>query len=49
MTGQKFGIIQFFFFFFLTRLYLFDQKYSKNCNILKYYYNLNELFSSLYI
>jgi len=26
---------------------LFDQKYSKNKNIVKYYYNLNKLFSIL--
>ncbi len=25
-------------------LHLFDQKYSKNCNIAKYYYNLNNFF-----
>ncbi len=24
---------------------LFDQKYSKNNNIVKYYYNLNDMFS----
>ncbi len=24
---------------------LFDQKYSKNNNIVKYYYNLNNMFS----
>ncbi len=28
-----------------TRLNLFDQKYNKNSNIVKYYYNLNEPFS----
>jgi len=27
------------------RLHLFDQKYSKNSNIVKYYYHLKELFS----
>ncbi len=26
-------------------LHLFDQKYSKNSNIVKYYYNLKEKFS----
>ncbi len=26
------------------RLHLFDQKYSKNCNIMWHYYNLKELF-----
>ncbi len=25
---------------YLPRLHLFDQKYSKNSNIVKYYYNL---------
>ncbi len=30
--------------FFSPRLYLFDQKYSKQY-ILKYYYNLQQLFS----
>ncbi len=29
------------------KLYLFDQKYSKNINIVKNYYNLNKLFSVL--
>ncbi len=29
----------------MLRLHLFDEKYSKNSNILKYYYNLKELFS----
>ncbi len=29
----------------LTKAALFDQKYSKNSNIVNYYYNLNELFS----
>ncbi len=28
-----------------SRLHLFDRKYSKNINIVMYYYNLNELFS----
>ncbi len=28
-------------------LHLSDQKYSKNFNIVKYYYNLKELFSIL--
>ncbi len=27
------------------KLHLFEQKYSKNSNIMKYYYNLKELFS----
>ncbi len=31
----------------LPRLHLFDQKYSKNSNIVKYYYNLKEMFSVL--
>ncbi len=42
------------FFIKVSRLHLFDQKYSelryiysKSCNILKYYYNLIELFSNL--
>ncbi len=26
-------------------LHLLDKKYSKNCNIMKYYYNLKQLFS----
>ncbi len=26
-------------------LHIFDQKYSKNSNIVKYYYNVKELFS----
>ncbi len=31
-----------------TRLHLFDQKYSKNSNILKYYHNLRP-FSLVYL
>ncbi len=42
---QKFGvgkILKYFWknCFCSTRLHLFDQKYSKNSNIVKYYYNL---------
>ncbi len=37
--------LEWFRFFFSPRLPLFDQKYSKNSNIVKYYYNLKELFS----
>ncbi len=29
------------------KLHLFDQKYSKNSNIVKYYYNLKQQFSIL--
>ncbi len=28
----------------LTKAALFDQKYSKNCNTVKYYYNFKEVF-----
>ncbi len=31
----------------LPRLHLFEQKYSKNSNIMKYYYHFIELFSIL--
>ncbi len=40
-TGQKIG------FFFSPRLPLFDQKHSKNSDIVEYYYNLKQLFSML--
>jgi len=30
-----------------AKLHIFNQKYSKNSNIVKYYYNLTELFSIL--
>ncbi len=30
-----------------SSLHLLDQKYRKNCNIVKYYYNLKECFSIL--
>ncbi len=30
---------------YLLRQHLFDEKYSKNSNIVKYYYNLKELLS----
>ncbi len=36
-----------FYVFDIIRLYLFNRKYSKNCNILKYYYNLKYLLSFL--
>ncbi len=48
-TGQKFGIIMIFFkcfqrsLFCSPRLLLFGQKYSKNFNIIKYYYSFKGL------
>ncbi len=32
----------------MPRLYSFDQKCSKNCNILKYYYNFNSKYCIIY-
>ncbi len=41
---QKFGL---YFLCYWKNLHLFDQKYSKNNNIMKYYYNLKYLISDL--
>ncbi len=40
-SNQKFGVEKdFYSLLFSPRLHLFDQKYSKNANIMKYNYNL---------
>ncbi len=53
ITLKGLGTLRFFYVFkrrFSPSLHLCDQKYSKNSNIVKYYYNLKELFSiSIYI
>ncbi len=40
----KFCSWKYFYMFFKERMHLFDQKY--NTNIIKYYYNLQKLFST---
>ncbi len=40
---QKYGAVRLFF-SYAHEGCLFDQKYCKNSNIVKYYYNLKELF-----
>ncbi len=41
-TVQKFGVS---IYFMLTELHLFAQSYSKNSDIVKYYYNSKQLIS----
>ncbi len=44
---EKFGVV-FWKCFESLRLYVFDQKYSKNNNTIKYYYIENQLYGNIF-